>query len=87
VLLVRAAHANRSAADSVLIAVTLPHSKLLAKIGRAGFPLHSSHTSGAGQQKLFRIFVLCSRSLAFYRHLKRPTQHVVVGNCVLSDQH
>src|SRR5208282_76008 len=37
--------------------------------------------------ELFRVFRLCSGSLAFYRHLKRPTQHVVVSNCVLSDEH
>src|SRR5271165_624349 len=36
---------------------------------------------------LFRGFRLCSGFLALYRYLKRPTQHVVVGNCVLSDQH
>src|SRR5271165_6131560 len=35
--------------------------------------------------QLFRGSRFCSGSLAFYRHLKRPTQHVVVSNCVLSD--
>src|ERR1700687_5201722 len=38
------------------------------------------------QQALFRLLRFGNGSLAFYRYLKLPTQHVVVGNCVLSDQ-
>src|SRR5271165_1710580 len=37
------------------------------------------------QHELFRLLRFGSGSLAFYRYLKRPTQHVVVGNCVLPD--
>src|SRR6185503_11557576 len=36
---------------------------------------------------LFRVFGLRGGPAAFYRHLQRPAQHVVVGNCVLSHQH
>lgn len=46
------------------------------------------HTSSRRQpHELFRMFALASRSLIFYRHLQRPTQHVVVCNRVLPDQH
>ena len=58
--------------------------KLLSKCGACS-SLCTRIMPAAREPKLFRVFVLCSRSLAFYRHLKRPTQHVVVGNCVLSD--
>jgi len=84
VLFVRAAHANRSAADCVLIAVTLPHIKLLPE---SGVPVPSALEQYLAQASTsyFELFVLGSRFLAFYGRLKRATQHVVVGNCVLSD--
>src|SRR5208337_4695097 len=39
------------------------------------------------QHELFRLLRFGNGPLAFYRHLKRPTQHVVVSDCLLSDQH
>src|SRR5271165_3197499 len=39
------------------------------------------------QHALFRWLRFGRGSLAFYRHLKRLAQHVVVGNCVLSDEY
>src|SRR5208337_4723849 len=39
------------------------------------------------QHELFRLLRFGNEPLAFYRDLKRPTEHVVVSNCLLSDQH
>jgi hypothetical protein len=39
------------------------------------------------QHELLRVLGLRCRSLAFYCHLQRPPQHVVVCNCVLFNQH
>jgi len=39
------------------------------------------------QHQLLRLLGLRCRSLAFYCHLQRPPQHVVVCNCVLFNRH
>ena len=68
-------------------AVTLPYIKLLAESG-VPFPLCSRAIPLAqASTSYFELFVLRRGPLAFYGHLKRPTQYVVVGNCVLPDQH
>src|SRR5271165_7666657 len=37
--------------------------------------------------QLFRGSRFCSGSLALYRYLKRATQHIVVSDCVFSDEY
>ena len=37
--------------------------------------------------RLFRSFTFCGGFLGFYGYLKRATQHVVVSDCVFSDEY
>ena len=37
--------------------------------------------------QLFRGFRFCSGSLALYRYLERATQHIVVSDCIFSDEY